>query len=134
MKTKQIQGKREILLVDTTADTVEEVRSIEAMYSVKYLCRLSEITEEQAADLVRKVTLGYWLDYEKPNMRHDYMKCNPIESFHSLLKSAGVLFENPEGHSELKELLNISEKALTTYQMYEPNVFHQERTLVFVKQ
>ena len=46
--------------------------------------------DESVAELVvRKVTLGYWLDYEQPNKRHDHMCCTPIDSLSSLLRTVG---------------------------------------------
>lgn len=49
---------------------------------------------------VQKRTLGYWLDYNKPNTRHDYMCDTPKDSFRSLLSSKGLYFENPYGETE----------------------------------
>lgn len=45
--------------------------------------------------LVRKVTMGYYLDYTKSNTRHDFMCSNPIDSFKSLMQHLQVYEVNP---------------------------------------
>lgn len=137
MKTIEISGKREILLVDTEADTVEEMRSLEAMYNKKFLCKLSEIAAADAAELVDSIEQnGFKAEYK--NYSDKYYANGWFlfakNSFYSLIESAGVLFENPY-RDGVPRFMHLSEhECLEEYNKQETNVFRPESTLVFVKE
>lgn len=133
MKTKHITGgKVEILLVEGLAQGQRptDINS-EIGYDWQFLSTIDNLTGSEADMLVRKVPLGYWLDYVNPRKRYDYMCSTPKESLLSLLQSNGVLFENPLGdYSEALKRHIVT----GTWDAYQSNVFNPKTTLIFVKQ
>lgn len=165
MKTKQISGKKEILLIGEVPENYSDFRFFndkDAPYlsyrnttggnltfgrkfglpagDWKFASRLSEITDEQAAELIHEDEYPYY-NYT--------LKCKsniftPIDSLLTLLESAGVLFENPEGdkpkeatEDEDDDFGIVSahrQQKIRKWMHFEGFVFRPESTLVFVKE
>ena len=154
MKTKQIiSGKREILLVEGLPEDSDDFKFfndkhlpylsfrtknmiIKREYDFptgdwKFLNRLSEITEEQAAELV---------EYDLSTGLYNGMYSKK-EGFLLLLEESGVLFENPMGRCPPVERDCIcsdcradNREDLREWEELEAIVFRPESTLVFVKE
>lgn len=89
------------------------------------LCKADEVTEGIAREFVRKVTLGYYFDYMKPNRRHDYMCATPGESWNSLLQANEVWFENPYKQIDKKYFNKVH------FENTQQNVWEINRTYIF---
>lgn len=89
------------------------------------LCKVDEMTEGIAREFVRKVTLGYYFDYMKPNRRHDYMCATPGESWNSLLQANEVWFENPYKQIDKKYFNKVH------FENTQQNVWEINRTYIF---
>lgn len=144
MKTKQIKGAVDILLVDAPG---RELFGDEHVYRLKndgwiIHCRLSEMTEEQAAVMVEITDNPFWL-VQEPFIYIDYTNDSNCfetakESFQSLLEANGVLKENLlpiPNKSYCRYLVNPYhyEFDLQSWQEAEANVFPPETTLIFIK-
>lgn len=119
MKTKQIKGQCDILLICGLPQDAKNFRWSHGNLCYdcliapepfnippgpwQYHCRLSEITEEQAKALVRSSTDSYGRPYQYENYLfsshpfQSYDLSTAIKSFQSLLEANGVLKENTFG-------------------------------------
>lgn len=97
------------------------------------LCKAGEVTEGIAREFVRKVTLGYYFDYMKPNRRHDYMCATPGESWNSLLQANDILFNSPNKPANLlyQEDPFMYDRLLRAWERLQANVWDINRTYIF---
>jgi len=118
LKFKTSKGKFLIKEYDTFNDLVKD-----ANFYKQKICKLSEITEEQANAIVDKVMNNqHFQNYDFKEITDRWTK-SAIDSLRSLLKSKGVhLFENPYNIGTSKADYNKYKEA-ESKTFYNPYIF-----------
>lgn len=108
------KGKFLIKEYDTFNDLVKD-----ANFYKQKICKLSEITEEQASEIVdedKDYGVRIFQNYQTTSMQYFDEQITAIGSLHSLLKSKGIhLYENP---APLLHHTRLEAEAKTFYNPY----------------
>src|SRR5690606_29958614 len=96
-----------------------------SVYGATFVAKLSEITEEQASEIVEESLDSHLYTFykcynlnevEEVEWEDDFIYTSAIDSLHSLLKSKGIhLFENPFYHGDLEDYTKYKEAEQKTF-------------------